>query len=131
MRGHKSLPVTTFRTVWYWAALCIKGQSIQPDNPYPHLWIRFSLMARGSGSVVATPLSQAQRCSNRANRGLNGRDVQLAQLGEQLVAPTRVAKRSFVPEEGIELEINARAPVPKKRCTRVSFSYFPGEIRSK
>ena len=75
-------------------------------------------MARGSGSVVST-ISQAQRCSNRANRGLNGRDVQLGQLGERLTAPTRVAKRSFVPEEGIELEINARAPAPKKKCTKV------------
>jgi hypothetical protein len=74
-------------------------------------------MARGTGSV-ATTISQAQRRSNRANRGCNGRDVQLGQLGDQLTAPTRVAKKRFAPDEGIQLEVNARAPAPKKRCTK-------------
>ena len=83
-----------------------------------HLWFHFSLMARDSGSMVAT-ISQAQCHSNRANHGLNSHDAQLGQLGEQFSMPTRVTKRSFAPEEGIELEINTHAPAPKKRHTKV------------
>ena len=79
-------------------------------------------MAKNSGSV-ATSISQAQRRSNRANRGCNGRDVQLGQLGEQLAAPTRTAKKRFAPDEGIQLEVNAHAPLSsKKRRTKASHS---------
>ena len=56
----------------------------------------------------------ALRCSNRANRGLNGRDAQLDCLGEQLTALTRLKKCQFVPEDGLVLEDNALAPAPKK-----------------
>ena len=76
-------------------------------------------MAKNSGSVAAT-ISQTQRRSNRANRGCNGRNVQLDRLDEQLAMPTRTAKKRFVPDEGMHLEVNARAPVPKKRRTKVS-----------
>jgi hypothetical protein len=61
---------------------------------------------------VAEPVP---RRSNRANLGLNGRDVQLDQLGERLAASTRQKKRHFVPEDGLILEDNALAPVPKKK----------------
>ena len=67
-------------------------------------------MSRGQGSTAETAL----RRSNRANRGLNGRDAQLDRLGEQLTAPTRPKKRQFVPEDGLVLEDNALAPAPKK-----------------
>lgn len=109
----------TSGVVWYRASLGIKGQGTQLNNPHPHLWFRFLLMARDSGSVVPA-ISQAQRRSNRANRGCNGRDVQLDRLEEQLIAPTRVAKRAFAPDKGIQLEVNARAPVPKKQRTKVN-----------
>ena len=106
-----------YRVIWCWIFLRIKDWGIQSGKPHPHLWYRFSLMTRNSGSV-ATTISQAQRRSSRANRGCNGRDVQLGQLGEQLTAPTRVTKKRFAPDEGIQLEVNARAPAPKKRRTR-------------
>lgn len=76
-------------------------------------------MAKNSGSVAAA-VSQVQRRSNRANRGLNGRDVQLAQLGNVLTAPMRQSKKRFAPDEGLDLENNARAPVKKQKRTRVS-----------
>jgi len=70
---------------------------------------------------MAAPITQAQRRSNRSNRGCNGRDVQLDRLGEQLVAPTRQKKKRFAPGDGLMLENSALAPVPKKRRTKVSF----------
>lgn len=96
----------------------IKGHGIQLGIPCPRFWCHLSLMSKNSGSVAVT-LSQAQRRSNRANRGCNGRDVQLSQLGEQLTAPTRTAKKRFAPDEGMQLEVNVRAPAPKKRRTKV------------
>ena len=77
-------------------------------------------MPKNSGSVAAT-ISQAQRRSNRVNRGCNGRDIQLDRLGEQLTAPTRATKKRFAPDKGMQLEVNARAPLPKKRRTKVNF----------
>ena len=79
-------------------------------------------MVRSQGSV-ATPIPQVQRRSNRANRGRNGRHVQLDRLGEQLTAPTRQKKRSFVPEDGLALQDNVLAPAPKKRRSKVSDSH--------
>ena len=78
-------------------------------------------MPRNTGSVAAT-ISQAQRRSNRANRGCNGRDVQLDRLAEQLDAPTRRSKKRFAPDDGMQLEVNARAPPPKKKRAKVSYS---------
>ena len=63
------------------------------------------------------------RRSNRANRGLNGRDAQLNRLGEQLMAPTRSKKRQFVPEDGLVLEDNALAPAPKKRRSKAKVQF--------
>lgn len=76
------------------------------------------LMVRGQGSVAA-PLVPMQRRSSRVNLGLNGRAVQLDRLGGQLVAPVRQKKRQFIPEDGVVLENNALAPVPKKRRSKV------------
>ena len=71
---------------------------------------------------MASPATQMQRRSNRANRSRNGRDVQLDQLGEQLIAPTHLAKRRFAPEDGLVLENNVLAPAPKKRrCSKAGF----------
>lgn len=53
--------------------------------------------------------------STRANRSLNGHDAQLDCLGDQLIAPTCPKKQQFVPEDGLVLEVNKLAPVPKKR----------------
>ena len=76
---------------------------------------------------MATPISQAQCRSNQANHGCNGRDVQLSQLGEQLTAPTQTAKKRFAPDEGMQLEVNARAPLSsKKRRTKASHSQMSG-----
>lgn len=97
----------------------IKDQGISPGKPHPCFWSRLFLMPKNSGSVAAA-ISQAQRRSNRVNRGCNGRDVQLDRLGDQLTAPTRTAKKRFAPDDGIQLEVNARAPLPKKRRTKVS-----------
>ena len=118
----------SYGVILCWIFLSIKNWGIQSGNPYPYPWYRSSLMARDSGSA-ATTISQAQRRSNRANRGCNGRDVQLGQLGERLTAPTRVAKKRFAPDEGIQLEVNARAPAPKKRRTRKVSPLFqqPGD----
>ena len=52
--------------------------------------------------------------STRANRSLNGRDAQLDRLGDQLIALTCPKKRQFVPEDGLVIEVNKLAPVPKK-----------------
>ncbi|KAF9784420.1 hypothetical protein BJ322DRAFT_1109133 [Thelephora terrestris] len=71
-------------------------------------------MPRGQGSM-AEPVP---RRSNRANRGRNGRDVQLDRLGEQLAVSTRQNKRPFIPEDGLVLENNVLAPVPKKRRSK-------------
>ena len=54
----------------------IKDQGISPGKPHPCFWSRLFLMPKNSGSVAAA-ISQAQRRSNRVNRGCNGRDVQL------------------------------------------------------
>jgi hypothetical protein len=78
-------------------------------------------MPKNSGSV-AGQISHAQRCSNRANRGCNGRNAQLDRLGEQLTVSTRTAKKRFAPEEGTQLEVNARAPLPKKKRSKVSYT---------
>jgi len=79
---------------------------------------------------MAAPVTQTRRRSNRANLGRNGRDVQLDRLGEQLVAPTRQRKKRFAPEDGLMLENNALAPVPKKRRTKVSFFQTSGSLLS-
>ena len=89
----------------------IKLQGDLNGKPYPFLPSKYLLMSRGQGSTAETAL----RRSNRANRGLNGRDAQLNHLGEQLTAPTRPKKHQFVPEDGLVLEDNALAPAPKKR----------------
>ena len=68
---------------------------------------------------MAPPVAQTQRCFGHVNRGRNGCDVQLDQLGEQLIAPTHQKKRRFVPEEGLTLENNDLAPAPKRRRAKV------------
>ena len=55
------------------------------------------------------------RRSSRKGRGTGGRDVQLDQLSEVLVAPTRQQKRRFVPDDPDPLPVNPCAPVPKKK----------------
>ena len=80
-------------------------------------------MSRDQGSMAEL----APRRSARANRGHNGRDVQLDRLGEQLLAPTRQKKRPFIPEDGLVLKNNALAPAPKKRrCSNVCVVRFSG-----
>jgi len=79
---------------------------------------------------MAASVTQAQRRSNRVNRGCNGRDVQLDRLGEQLTTSTRQKKRRFAPEDGIALENNPLAPVPKKRRSKVPRSSTPGSLLS-
>ena len=79
-------------------------------------------MARDQRSVAA-PVTQVQRRSNHLNRGLNGRDVQLDRLGEQLTAPTRQKKRTFALEDGLALGNNILAPPPKK-CRRSKVFYL-------
>ena len=98
----------------------IENQRIQPGNLHPHFWYHhLSIMAKNSGSV-ATTISQVQHHSNQANHSCNGHNVQLDQLGEKLTTSTQTTKKRFAPNEGMQLEVNACAPVPKKRHTKVS-----------
>jgi hypothetical protein len=63
----------------------------------------------------------AVRRSNRTGRGTGGRDVQLDQLSNVLVAPTRKKKRQFAPDDLGSLPVNPLAPAPKaKRRRKVS-----------
>ena len=74
---------------------------------------------------MAPPPAQPRR-SSRQGRGLNGRDVQLDNLGDILTAPTRQAKKQFTPSDGLSLSNNLLAPVQKKRCRKkVIGSYCP------
>ena len=95
----------------------------------PHLYLSFhcSLITRGQRSM-APSVAQTQRRSSHANCSCNGRDIQLDQLGQQLIAPTHQKKRRFVPEEGLTLENNALAPAPKKRCAKVPFPPAPSSF---
>ena len=71
---------------------------------------------RGSTTLPIPASAPAQlRRSSRNGRGTGGRDVQLDQLGDILVAPTRQQKRRFVPDNVESLSVNPLAPVPKKR----------------
>ena len=72
-----------------------------------------SLTATELGSMAPPPAQR--RRSSRQGRGLNGRDVQLDNLGDILTAPTRQAKKRFAPSDGLSLPNNLLAPVPKKR----------------
>ena len=55
------------------------------------------------------------RRSSRKGRGTGGRDVQLDQLSDILIAPNRQRKRQFVPDNPSSLPVNPRAPVPKDK----------------
>jgi len=79
------------------------------------------LMARNRGSTTSptpAPAPVPLRRSSRTGRGAGGRDVQLDQLADILVAPTRQQKRSFAPDDLDSLPVNPHAPAPKKRRTR-------------
>lgn len=74
---------------------------------------------------MAPPPAQPRR-SSRRGRGLNGRDVQLDNLGDILTAPTRQAKKRFAPSDGLSLSDNLLAPAQKKRRRKkVISSYCP------
>ena len=112
----------------WWPNLCAISECIKSARTYqgkPRLYLssQRSLMARGSRSMAAS-VTQTQRRSDRANLGCNGRNVQLDRLGEQLVAPTCLKKRQFVPEDGLVLENNVLAPAPKK-CRSKVFLLYP------
>jgi hypothetical protein len=77
---------------------------------------------------MAALIPQTQRRSNRINRSLNGRDIQLDRLGELLVTPTHQKKRAFVLEDGSILKNNVLAPVPQKRRSKVLCLYTPGSL---
>ena len=75
-------------------------------------------MARNRGSTTTptpAPLPAPPRRSTRKGRGTGGRDVQLDQLADVLVAPTRQRKRRFEPDDPGSLPANPRAPAPKTK----------------
>ena len=59
------------------------------------------------------------RRSSRLGRGTGGRDVQLDQLSNVLVAPTCQRKRQFAPDDPGSLPVNPRAPAPKNKRRKV------------
>jgi len=78
-------------------------------------------MVRNRGSTTSStpvPTPVLPRRSSRKGRGAGGRDTQLDQLTDILVAPTRQWKRPFVPDDLDSLPVNPRAPAPKKKRTR-------------
>ena len=91
----------------------------QVSSPSSFPWFRRLLMPRGDRGSTTTPTpvpTPAQlRRSTRNGRGTGGRDVQLDQLGDILVATTRQRKRRFVPDDADSLPVNPCAPVQKKR----------------
>jgi len=84
----------------------------------------------GNRGSTTTPRSvpapaQPQR-STRNGRGTGGCDVQLDQLGDILIAPTRQRKRRFGPDDADPLPVNPRAPVPKKRRKKNKACWYTG-----
>ena len=61
----------------------------------------------------------ALRHSSRRGQGTGGRDVQLNQLSDILVAPTRQRKRRFALDDPGSLPVNPRAPVQKNKQRKV------------